>query len=145
MSDIFSICKIQTQFVVWYLVHFLQNCHQVNASGPLWCCCDIDSGGFFVSCGNKSLPYWMLMKFCEAICFNRYQQFCSLTYWGRDKMAAISQTAFSNTFSWMKICGFRLLFHWVLFLSVKKSISHHWFRKWLGANKATSHYMNQWW
>ena len=27
----------------------------------------------------------------------------SLTHWGRDKMAAISQTTLSNTFSWMKL------------------------------------------
>ena len=38
-----------------------------------------------------------------------------LTHWGRDKMDAISQTTFSNTFSWMKIFEFRLTFHWSLF------------------------------
>ena len=32
-----------------------------------------------------------------------------LAYWGRDKMAAIVQTINSNTFSWMKIYGFRLV------------------------------------
>ena len=36
----------------------------------------------------------------------------ALTYWGRDKMAAISQTTFSNAFSWMKMYEFRLRFHW---------------------------------
>ena len=30
----------------------------------------------------------------------------SLAYWGRDKMAAISQTTFSNAFSWMKMFEF---------------------------------------
>ena len=29
------------------------------------------------------------------------------THWGRDKMAAISQTTFSNAFSWMKIYKIR--------------------------------------
>ena len=29
-----------------------------------------------------------------------------LTYWGRDKMAAILQTIFSNAFSWMKMYEF---------------------------------------
>ena len=38
-----------------------------------------------------------------------------LTHWGRDKMPAVSQTAFSNGFSWMKIFQFRLQFHWSLF------------------------------
>ena len=38
-----------------------------------------------------------------------------LTHWGRDKMAAIFQTTFSNAFSWMKMFKFRLRFHWSLF------------------------------
>ena len=38
--------------------------------------------------------------------------FSYLTHWGRDKMAAISQTTFSNVFSWMKTYEFRLRFHW---------------------------------
>ena len=33
-----------------------------------------------------------------------------LTHWGRDKMAAIYQTTFSNAFSWRKIYKFRLRF-----------------------------------
>ena len=39
-----------------------------------------------------------------------------LTHWGWDKMAAISQTIFSNAFSWMEMYEFRLVFHWGLFL-----------------------------
>ena len=34
-----------------------------------------------------------------------------LTHWGRDKMAAISQTTFSSAFSWMKMFDF-----WIKFL-----------------------------
>ena len=66
-----------------------------------------------------------------------------LTYWGRDKMAAVFQT-FSNAFSWMKIV---LLFkiHWDLFLMVQLTICQHWFRNWLGAEQATIHYLSQWW
>ena len=41
-----------------------------------------------------------------------------LTHWGQDKMDAISQTTFSNAFSWMKMLEFRLIFHWSLFLRV---------------------------
>ena len=51
-----------------------------------------------------------------------------LTHWGRDKMAAISQTTFSNPFSWMKIFEFRLKFHWSLFLRFQLTIFQHWFR-----------------
>ena len=40
----------------------------------------------------------------------------SLTHWGRDKMAAISQTTLSDSFSWTKMLKFRLKFHWSLFL-----------------------------
>ena len=38
-----------------------------------------------------------------------------LTQWGRDKMAAIFRTTFSNRFSWMKKDEFRLRFHWFFF------------------------------
>ena len=37
-------------------------------------------------------------------------------------MAAIFQTTFSNALSWMKMCWFRLIFHWSLFTRVKLTI-----------------------
>ena len=52
----------------------------------------------------------------------------SLTHWGRDKMAAIFQTTFSNAFSWMQINEFWLRFHWSLFLRVQLTIFQYWFR-----------------
>ena len=51
-----------------------------------------------------------------------------LTHWGRDKMAAISQTTLSNPFSWMKMFEFRLKFHWSWFPRVQLTIFQHWFR-----------------
>ena len=51
-----------------------------------------------------------------------FQWNSSLTHWGRDKMAAIFQTTFSNAFSWMKIFKFRLRFHWSLFPRVQLTI-----------------------
>ena len=60
-------------------------------------------------------------------------------------MAAIFQTTFWDAFSWMKIYELRLIFHWALFLRVQLTIFQHWFRLWLGASQATSHYLNQWW
>ena len=51
-----------------------------------------------------------------------------LTHWGRDKMAALSQTALSNAFSWMKMLEFRLRFQWSLFLRVQLTIIQHWLR-----------------
>ena len=44
------------------------------------------------------------------------------------KMAASSQTTFSNAFSWMKMYEFRFKFHWSLFLRVQSTICKHWFR-----------------
>ena len=40
---------------------------------------------------------------------------------------------------------FRLTFHLILFLMVKLTIFQQWLRKWLGANQATSHYMDRYW
>ena len=51
-----------------------------------------------------------------------------LTHWGRNKMADISQTTFSNAFSWMKIHQFLQKFHWSLFLRVELTIFQHRFR-----------------
>ena len=44
------------------------------------------------------------------------------------KIAAISQTTFSNAFSWMKMYEFRLRFHWSLFLRFQLTIFQHCFR-----------------
>ena len=68
-----------------------------------------------------------------------------LTHWGRDKMAAIFQTTFSNVFSWIKMYELRLTFHLSLFLEVQLTRFQHWFRWWLGTYLATSHYLKQWW
>ena len=68
-----------------------------------------------------------------------------LTHWGRDKMAAIFQTPFSNAFSWMEIYEFRLRFHLSLFLGAQLTIIQYWFRYWLGAGQAPSHSLNHWW
>ena len=61
----------------------------------------------------------------------KWRPFCLglnvLTHWGRDKMAAISHTTFSNAFSWMKMYEFRLRYHWSLFLWVQSTIFQHWF------------------
>ena len=45
-----------------------------------------------------------------------------------DKMVAISQMTFTNTFFWMKSYGFCFEFHWSLILTVQSTISEFWFR-----------------
>ena len=67
-----------------------------------------------------------------------------LSHWGQDKMATISQMIFQRTFLWMKTLEFQLQFHWKVFLKVWLTIWQHWFRWWLGAKYAKSHYLNQW-
>ena len=51
-----------------------------------------------------------------------------LTHLPLDKMASISQTTFSNAFSWMINLILRFKFHWSLFLRVQLIITQHWFR-----------------
>ena len=51
-----------------------------------------------------------------------------LTHLPLDKMAANSQTIYSDAFSWMKIIIFWEKFHWSLFLRVQLTIIQHWFR-----------------
>ena len=58
------------------------------------------------------------------------------------KWPPLWQTTFSNTFSWMKMIKFRFKFHWNLFPWVQLTMNQHWFRYWLGAEQATSHYLN---
>ena len=65
---------------------------------------------------------------CHLISQNLEATRLVLTHWGRDKMAAIFQTTFSNGFSWMKMYEFRLTFHWSLCLGVQFTIFQHWFR-----------------
>ena len=68
-----------------------------------------------------------------------------LTHLLLEKIATISQTIFSNAFSRMKGLVYWFESHWPLFLRVQLRISQHRFRKWLGAEQATSHYLNQCW
>ena len=53
--------------------------------------------------------------------------------------------AILDSFSWMKMCEFRLKFHWSLFLRVRLTIFQHWFRYWLEAGQATNRYLKQVW
>ena len=55
------------------------------------------------------------------------------------------QTTFLNVLSWMTMYKFRLKFHWSLIPRVQLTIFQQWFRYWLGAVQATSHYLSQWW
>ena len=86
-----------------------------------------------LKCDLYILEAWRYLKMIFAIYM--YQPISStfismldmnLTHWGRDKMAAISQTTFSSAFSWMKMFELRLKFHWSLFLRVQLTIFQCW-------------------
>ena len=54
--------------------------------------------------------------------------YCISTHWGWDEMVAISQTAFSNAFCWMKMYEFHLRFCWNLFRRSELTMFPHCFR-----------------
>ena len=49
-------------------------------------------------------------------------------HWGRDKLAAIRQTTFSNAVSWVKMYERRLKFHLTVYLRIQLTLFYHWFR-----------------
>ena len=70
---------------------------------------------------------WIIMKnICEMV----PGSFCKVFLKSSplNKMPAVSQTIFSDAFSWMKIFVLWLKFHWGLFLRVELTITQHWFR-----------------
>ena len=77
--------------------------------------------GKMASLDHNELTLLMLEEEYSSL-FGQYHacwSSASLTHWGRDKMAAVSQTTLSNAFSWMKMLEFELRFHWSLFLRVQ--------------------------
>ena len=55
-------------------------------------------------------------------------------------MVEILQTTYPNSISFIKNHSFWLKFHWKLFPN-----GQHCFRKWIGTEQTTSHYLNQYW
>ena len=71
--------------------------------------------------GQHILMGWIILE-------SRLVHWSTLTYWGRDKMAAILQITLSKAFSGMKMLEFQLKFHLSLFLRVQSTIFQRWFR-----------------
>ena len=74
---------------------------------------------------NSALHIFDTMKLKFNISCIVWSTLPQLTHWGRDKMAAISQTTLSNVFSWMKMLEIRLQFQWSLFLRAQLTIFQH--------------------
>ena len=95
-------------------------------------------------CNMTRGTWWLLDMITGTTNIGRWQ-FLLSTHWGQDEMDNISQMTFLNTVFSMKMLEFRLRLHWSLFLGAQSTMFQHWFRKWLGAGLAASHYLNQWW
>ena len=99
-----------------------------------------------LSCTKPSRYSFSVNVFENQICkilFDRLQwglaySDISITAIVRDRMAAIFQTTFSNTFPWMKMYKFRLRLHWSLYERVQSTIFQNWFRWWLGPTRLLS-------
>ena len=105
--------------------------------------CIIKTSSFttFLKPTHKKQSYVYVIQTLRSL---HHQMSQNLTHWGWDKMATIFQTTFSNAFSWMKIYELWLRFHWRLFPGVHLTTFKHWFKWWLGADQAISHYLNLW-
>ena len=86
----------------------------------------VDHPGWPAAVSFAMFAQWLILS-C-LVTSNGVVFVSGLTNWGRDKMAAVFQTTFSNAFSSMKMFEFWLKFHWSLFLSVQLTIFQHWFR-----------------
>ena len=85
-------------------------------------CCNI-----WIRMQNSSSKEYHLHTGCHFVMVC-YVYIDGLTHWGRGKMDAVFQTAFSIAFSWMKMHEFLLRFHWNFFLRAQLTIFQHWFR-----------------
>ena len=68
----------------------------------------------------------------------------NLRHWCRDPLAAISELTFSNVFLKQNSRNSIKVSMKLVPKGLNNNIQH-WFRWWLGAGHATSHYLNQWW
>ena len=92
-----------------------QNCKE-KIIQDLWTVSQINTKYILITT-NWYLWLFFLMSHQSTYCSAK-----QLTHWGREKMAAFSQTTLSKAFSWMEILEFRLKFHWSLFLRVQLTI-----------------------
>ena len=115
------------QITLLLIVKGTVNNEQAQVQIIAWC----QTGSHYL---NQWCPHWTIYAPLDLNLLNGTYTKTSdintrpLTHWGRDKMAAISQTTHSNAFSWIKMLENRLKFHWSLFPRVEFTIFHHWFR-----------------
>ena len=77
---------------------------------------------------DRKKSEWMKLSAAPLRQTHYYTKINNLTHLALDKLAAISQTIFSDAFPWMKKFVFWLKFHWSLSLRVQLTRAQHWFR-----------------
>ena len=94
----------------------------------------LTSGDAYMSqwSGSLLVRQWLDTRTARSLYFNQcwlivnwnlaYKLVWNFNY----KMATISQTIVTNTFSWTNSFVFRFEFHWIEFLRVKSTIFQHW-------------------
>ena len=111
----------------WYDRQFIPENNELREDGRHDGWHDVIYPGSCFSCNISFLIHWHLLCKVRNIlwnkaCWHGYHlgdlSFLS-THLHLDKMAAFSQTIFSDAFSWMKSFVFWLKFHWSLFLRVQ--------------------------
>ena len=113
-----------TKNVFMYHDHLILN--MIIQKNFYWSChISYWSSYFFLSEVDQGLASFAV---CLLPWFSCSHKITLLTHWGRDKMAATSQTSLSNAFSWIKMWEFCLRIHWSLFLSFELRIFQHWLR-----------------
>ena len=122
-----------------------------SVSKPMFCF--IITSCFSIHCVNTKphqdvyLIEWWIVIFVGWHCMGWMRLYTQhntilLTHWGRDKIAAISQTTLLNAFSWIKLSEFWLKFHQV---GPKGSINNISSLVQIKAWRRLGHYLNQWW
>ena len=138
--------------IIWYVFCEMSHCTRHLSAKH---CLPNNIVTYFVMIMTIALkcPHWNRSRFRQLITMRTGPGCCFVAITGKvlsfsclntlrpRHMAAILQTTFSNAFSWMKMYEL-----WQsLFLGVQFTTFQHWFWLWLGADQATSHYLNQWW
>ena len=110
-----------------YSMHYHHFINSVNCCGKVFYCTENGiTGGDINDTRNSSTAY--IYHVCIDHCSWPHHEGWYLTQSPRYKMAAISQTIFSDAFSWTKSFVFWLKCHWSLFLRVQFTLNHHGFR-----------------
>ena len=87
---------------------------------------------------NMSIGQWVIMTHFPCRCYRHCCQ--HICIWCRDKIIAILQNTYINSFSWIKTWVFPFRVHRNLLLRVQLT-NYYWYRQWLVAWLAPSRHL----